>query len=235
MVTVLDVGRIFNRRFFRNLLPFPASNHFSIGSLAPPFELLDAQTDLKIRLMDWVGTRPTDPPVQKRPVLLYFTRIFSEKVYCPLCFPHIVELNQRYEEFVQRGTEVFLITSTDLAQSKIIIRDLGLKMPVLSDPSCRIFRLYRVGQSLGAPLPAQFWIDAKGRLRFRHLFSFLEPNASVDRLLIAVDRIRSGRQPEPLAPAVPPEVEKATKSDIKVPDSTETGELADAGAQVNGV
>ncbi|MBD1914248.1 redoxin domain-containing protein [Leptolyngbya sp. FACHB-16] len=232
----MDVGRLFNRRFFRNLLPFPASNHFFLGSLAPPFELLDAQTDLRIRLMDWVGTRPTDPPVQKRPVLLYFTRIFSEKVYCPLCYPHIMELNQRYEEFAQRGAEVFLITSIDLPQSKTVVRDLGLKMPVLSDPSCRIFRLYQVGQALGAPLPAQFWIDAKGRIRFRHLFSFLEPNASVDRLVVALDRIRSGRQPEPQSSVAPVKSDVPIKSDdIKVPGSTEMGELADVGTQVNGV
>jgi len=249
MVSVLDVGRIFNRRFFRNLLPFPASNHFAVGSLAPPFELLDVQTDLRIRLMDWVGTRSTDPPTAKRPVLLYFTRIFSEKVYCPLCYPHIVELNQHYVEFTQRGAEVFLITSTDPQQSKVVIRDLGLKMPVLSDPTCRIFRLYQVGQALGAPLPAQFWLDAKGRIRFRHLFSFLEPNASVERLLVACDRLhfqpsmgeaiaQSGiKTPDSEAEPTNPEPadSASTNSFLTNSDAAPTGEHADASAPVNGV
>jgi hypothetical protein len=29
--------------------------------------------------------------------------------------------------------------------------------------------------------------DVKGRLRYHHLFSFLDPNASVDRLLTVLD------------------------------------------------
>jgi peroxiredoxin len=84
---------------------------------------------------------------------------------------------------------VLMITSTDQRQSQIVLRDLGLKMPLLSDPSCRVFRKYRVGQALGAPLSAQFVCDRAGRIRFRHLFSFLEPNASSDRLLAALDQL----------------------------------------------
>ncbi len=154
-----------------------------------------------MRLSDFVGDRSSvanQVSQLKRPVVLEFTRIFTEKQYCPLCYPHIKELNERYEEFTQRGAEVLMITSTDLRQSKIVARDLGLKMPLLSDSSCRVFRQYRVGQALGAPLPAQFIVDAMGRIRFRHLFSFIEPNASVDRLLVALDRLRpqQGRSPQ---------------------------------------
>jgi hypothetical protein len=37
--------------------------------------------------------------------------------------------------------------------------------------------------ALGAPLPAQFVLDKEGKLRYRHLFSFLDYNASVEKLL----------------------------------------------------
>ncbi|MEL6779028.1 MAG: alkyl hydroperoxide reductase, partial [Cyanobacteria bacterium J06597_16] len=56
----------------------------------------------------------------------------------------------------------------------------------LVDPSCRSFRQYGTGQALGAPLPAQFVLDADGKLRFQHLFSFAHTNASPERLLWAV-------------------------------------------------
>jgi peroxiredoxin len=46
-----------------------------------------------------------------------------------------------------------------------------------------VFRTYNVGQALGAPLPAQFVLDQEGRLRYKHLFSFLDHNASVEKLL----------------------------------------------------
>ncbi|MDP5016153.1 MAG: redoxin domain-containing protein, partial [Dolichospermum sp.] len=92
-------------------------------------------------------------------------------------------LNENYEQFKNRGIEVLLITSTDKKQSQIIVQDLGLKMPLLSDSSCHTFRNYNTGQALGAPLPAQFVLDKDGRLIYRHLFSFLDHNATIERLL----------------------------------------------------
>ena len=111
----------------------------------------------------------------------------AEKQYCPFCFPHIKELNENYERFIERGVELLMITSTDEWQSQIVVRDLGLKMPLLSDPTCRVFRAYEVGQALGAPLPAQFVLDKEGKLQFKHLFSFLDHNAGTERLLAAVE------------------------------------------------
>lgn len=184
MLTAASEG-LLNRRFIQNFFPIPATNQFPIGTLAPPFELLNVATGQKVHLADYGGS--LSPDRQSNGVLLAFTRIFSEKHYCPLCFPHIMELNAAYEQFVQQGIEVLLITSTNPQQSRIVLQDLSLKMPLLSDSSCRTFRRYRVGQALGAPLPAQFLVDSTGRIRFRHLFSFIEPNASVDRLLTFVD------------------------------------------------
>lgn len=174
MLTSTDFSGLFNERFFRNFLPIPASNELRLEIGTPDFQLPDITNGTLVKLSDYRG---------KQPILLAFTRIFTEKQYCPFCFPHIKALNENYEEFKQRNIEVLLITSTDEKQSQIVVRDLGLKMPLLSDPSCRIFRTYRVGQALGAPLPAQFVLDKDGKLRYKHLFSFLDHNASIESLL----------------------------------------------------
>jgi peroxiredoxin len=174
MLTSTDFTGLFNERFFRNLLPKPALDEFRLGVGTPDFKLTDVTNNRTVKLSDYRG---------KQPVLLAFTRIFTEKQYCPFCYPHIKSLNENYEEFVNRGIEVLMITSTEKTQSQIVVKDLGLKMPLLINPSCHIFRNYQVGQALGAPLPAQFVIDKDGKLLYRHLFSFLDHNASVERLL----------------------------------------------------
>ena len=189
MLTSTDFRGLLNRRFFNNFMPIPATNQFSIGSLAPPFQLLNVGAGRQVRLSDFTGNRQEDMEAWNRPVVLAFTRIFTEKQYCPLCFPHIQALNEAYGEFVQRGADLLMITSTDPRQSQMVLSDLKLKMPLLSDPSCRVFRAYQTGQALGAPLPAQFVLDRTAKIRYRHSFSFLEPNASVDRLLAEIDRL----------------------------------------------
>ncbi|BCL36064.1 peroxiredoxin family protein [Nostoc sp. MS1] len=174
MLISTDFTDLFSERFFRNFLPVPASNEFRLDVGTPDFQLPDITNGTVVKLSNYRG---------KQPVLLAFTRIFTEKQYCPFCFPHIKALNEKYEEFTNRGIEVLLVTSTDERQSQIVVRDLSLKMPLLSDPSCRVFRTYRVGQALGAPLPAQFVLDKNGRLAYKHLFSFFDHNASVEKLL----------------------------------------------------
>ncbi|BAY25841.1 alkyl hydroperoxide reductase/ thiol specific antioxidant/ Mal allergen [Calothrix sp. NIES-2100] len=180
MLTSTDFSGLLNERFFRNFLPIPALNQLRLEVGTPDFQLPDITNGSLVKLSDYRG---------KKPVLLAFTRIFTEKQYCPFCYPHIKSLNENYEQFKERGIEVLMITSTDERQSQIVVKDLGLKMPLLSDPSCRVFRKYRVGQALGAPLPAQFVLDKTGKLRYFHLFSFLDHNASVETLLEQFDSL----------------------------------------------
>jgi peroxiredoxin len=165
---------LLNQRFWDNFLPVPATNLMAIGELVPDFELPESSQNQRIRL---ASTR------SQGPVLLAFTRIFTEHQYCPLCLPQIQALNQSAEQFQQQGITVLMITSTDEIQSQQIAKDLALNFPLLSNPSCSIFRRYGTGQALGAPLPAQFLIDAEGKLLFKHVFSFFEPNASPETLL----------------------------------------------------
>ncbi len=174
MINSMNLNGLLNERFFRNFLPIPATNTLVVGQFVPDFQLPDINNGTTVKISTYRG---------KQPIILAFTRIFTEKHYCPFCFPHIKALNENYEEFQNRGIELLLITSTDRQQSKIVVKDLGLKMPLLSDPSCRVFQTYEIGQALGAPLPAQFVLDKEGKLRYKHLFSFLDHNASVEQLL----------------------------------------------------
>ncbi|MBW4651053.1 MAG: redoxin domain-containing protein [Kastovskya adunca ATA6-11-RM4] len=180
MLTSTDFRGLLNERFLRNFFPVPATNTLKLGQKTADFELPDITNNRQVKLSDYRG---------KQPLLLAFTRIFTEKQYCPLCYPHIKAVNENYERFTEKGVEVLMITSTDKQQSQQIIKDLGLKMPLLSDPICNSFQTYEVGQALGAPLPAQFILDREGHLRFKHLFSFLSSNAEIETLLNAIDQL----------------------------------------------
>ncbi|WP_017304383.1 peroxiredoxin family protein [Spirulina subsalsa] len=179
MLTSTDFRGLLNPRFFSNLLPIPATSPLLLGRKTPDFLLPDIRNKTTLRLSDYKN---------QQTVILAFTRIFTEKQYCPLCYPHIKALNETYEQFTAKGVEILMITSTDNRQSQKVVQDLNLKMPLLSNPSCDVFRSYQVGQALGAPLPAQFIIDSQGILRYKHLFSFLEPNASLEKLLSQLDQ-----------------------------------------------
>lgn len=183
MLTSTDFSGLLNQRFFQNLLPVPATNLLKLGQMTPDFELPDINNGKLVRLSNYRGDRP---------VVLAFTRIFTEKQYCPFCFPHIKALNEKWEQFADRNIELLMVTSTDDRQSQIVVRDLGLKMPLLSDPGCQVFQAYQTGQALGAPLPAQFVLDAEGKLLFKHLFSFIDHNASVETLLTSFDKQEHG-------------------------------------------
>jgi len=182
-LTSNNFSGLFNDRFWQNAWPVPAHSQLLQGEAVPDGELPAVGLANQVRLSAvW----------QEQPLLLAFTRIFTEHQYCPLCYPHLKALNEHYETFQSKGTAVLVVTSTDQRQSEQVAADLGLKMPLLVDPQCRLFRKYGTGQALGAPLPAQFLIDRQGTLRYKHLFSFLEANAPIERLLKEVEALQAG-------------------------------------------
>lgn len=179
-LTSMDFRGVINRRFIKNFLPLPALTRFQIGQTLPDFELPVVGQRAPVRLSSFRN---------RAAVVIVFTRIFTEKQYCPFCYPHILSMVASYDKFTQLGAEVLMITSTDMRQSKLVHRDLGLSMPLLADPSCTIFYHYGTGQALGAPLPAQFVVDYSGKLIFQHLFSFAHTNASAERLLWSIHNV----------------------------------------------
>ena len=176
-LTSMDFRGVINQRFAKNFLPLPALTKFQIGQTLPDFELPIVGQRAATKLSNYR---------HEKVIVLVFTRIFTEKQYCPFCYPHILSIVETYRQFEKLGAEVLMITSTNLQQSRVIQRDLDIAMPLLVDPYCKIFRQYGTGQAIGAPLPAQFVIDRAGKLTFQHLFSFAHTNASSERLLWAV-------------------------------------------------
>lgn len=176
-------SRLLSERFWRNFLPIPATNCFQLGDRAPDFSLTEVATRQPYRLSQHWG---------ERPVVLAFTRIFTERHYCPLCFPHLVALAEATEKFSVAGAQLILITSTSFPQSQVVRTDLNLQTPLLCDPFCEVFRQYGTGQALGAPLPAQFVLDKYGRIRYWHRFSFLDYNAEPLKLLYALSTLANG-------------------------------------------
>ena len=171
---------LLNRRFASNFIPLPPFQVPAVGSTAPDFGLPQIGDGDDVQLSSYRG---------KQPVVLAFTRIFTEKLFCPYCYPHIQDLKERYQDIKDKGAELLMITSTDPIQSQEIVNQLSLPYPFLYDPDCNIFRRYGVGQALGAPLPAQFVINREGRITFRHLFSFVDGNASTDEVLTELDKL----------------------------------------------
>jgi len=178
MTTVLPTAS--SASFWHYMWPRPAALGLTLGDLAPDFALWDVTHRRTVRLANWRG---------KQPLVLAFTRIFAEGVYCPFCYPHIMAMNEAYDRFRQVGAEVFLITSTHRRQSQAVVEDLQLTLPLLSDERGQSFQAYYTGQALGAPLPAQFVLDVQGRLRYAHLFSFLHHNADPETLLAVLETI----------------------------------------------
>lgn len=170
---------LINKRFAKNFIPLPGFKILSIGDVAPDFTLprIGGGT---VKLSDYR---------EKKPVVLAFTRIFTEKHYCPLCYPHIKELKQHYQDIRDKGAELLTIASTDPVQSDRVVSDLGLPFPFLYDPDCTTFRRYGAGQALGAPLPAQYIVDREGRITYKHLFSFFDNNASIETIAKELDKI----------------------------------------------
>ncbi len=170
---------IFNHRVAKNFIPKPPGNVPKVGEIPPNFSLPKVGGGF-IQLSDYQG---------KQPLVLAFTRIFTEKLFCPYCYPHIKQLKDDYQKIRDLGAELLMITSTDQQQSQEIVDNLDLPYPLLYDPDCATFRDYKIGQALGAPLPAQFILNNQGFITFRHLFSFTDGHASTDTILTQLKQL----------------------------------------------
>jgi len=164
--------------FWRYLLPRPPWLGLPLGQIPPDFALWDVTHQRTVRLANWRG---------KQPVVLVFARLAAQDVYQPTDHRHLVAVNRAYEPFRNAGAEVMVITTLSLRHAQGVVDDLQLSLPLLRDTTGDSFRAYHTGQALGAPLPAQFILDAQGRLRYGHLFSLLHTHAAPEQLLKVVE------------------------------------------------
>ncbi|WP_225885376.1 redoxin domain-containing protein [Leptolyngbya sp. KIOST-1] len=161
-------------------MPVPPRLALPLGQIPPDFALWDVTFQRTVRLANWRG---------KQPVVLLFCRIPAAIAYSADSQSHLVAINSAYTRFRDIGAEVLAISPQPQRQTQAVIDDLDLGLPLLSDPDGAVFRAYHTGQGLGGPLPAQFLLDAQGRLRYCHLFSLLHPVAWPDALLGALERL----------------------------------------------
>jgi peroxiredoxin len=165
---------------WRYWLPLPPRLELPLGQIPPDFALWDMTHKRTVRLANWRG---------KQPVVLVFCRIAAAIAYSPQHHTHLVAINDTYTQFRNAGAEVLAVGPQPQRQTQAVVDDLGLSLPLLSDPTGSVFRDYQTGQAMGAPLPAQFLLDAQGRLRYCHLFSLLHPVALPATLLAALEQL----------------------------------------------
>ncbi|MGB3199703.1 MAG: peroxiredoxin family protein [Nodosilinea sp.] len=165
---------------WRYWLPQPPRLERPLGQIPPDFARWDVTHHQTVRLANWRG---------KQPVVLVFCRLTAAIAYSPQHHTHLVAMNKAYAQFRNAGAEVLAVSPQPQRPTQAVVDDLGLSLPLLSDPTGDVFRAYRTGQALNAPLPAQFLLDAQGRLRYCHLFSLLHPVAPPEALLAALEQL----------------------------------------------
>lgn len=161
-------------------MPLPPRLSLPLGQISPDFALWDVTHGRTVRLANWRG---------KQPVVLVFCRITAAIADSAPHYAYLVDINETYAQFRNAGAEVLAISPQPQRQTQAVVEDLSLSIPLLSDSTGGVFRAYHTGQAWGAPLSAQFVLDAQGRLRYYHLFSLLHPVAPPEALLMALEQL----------------------------------------------
>lgn len=174
----LDSINPVNVKFVENFLPRPARHNIKVGDWAPDFELPDG-AGKPVRLSSFRGKR----------VLLVFTRIFTDKIFCPLCYPHLNDLKRDAEAFLALDTVIVLINSTSVETTTKIVEEQGYSFTVLSDQNWDVFDLFGLGAAIGAPLPGQFIIDREGVIRFVYMCDALPGHPSNEAMMDVLKKL----------------------------------------------
>jgi len=101
---------------------------------------------------------------------------------------------QRLNEFHRRGFEVVGISVDSPEESRKLCQERGYTFPVLSDPKAEIIRQYGVLHPKGKgdqdiARPAEFVVDASGRIRWENLTDDIRVRARPEAVLSAIDRL----------------------------------------------
>lgn len=130
------------------------------GDLAPDFTLSEFGTGRQVTLSKYIG---------KKVVMLEFWA-----TWCNICKTEMPTLVKEYEEWKNKGYEVFAITLTqgdpkDLDKIQALKDKHKLSYPILLDTNYEVATgLYK----LTGPIPLKLVIDCKGRLVYEHIGDF---------------------------------------------------------------
>ncbi len=138
-----------------------ASEHLALGVVAPNFIARTLNSKVcNIRqyiLEDYVGQEASTP--QKLLVISFFA------TYCKPCIRELPFLNALYEKYKQAGLQVVSISvdknKVDQQKVSALIKEKGVKFPVVKDPYNLIMKRYAVKR-----LPAVYMVNSEGEVSF---------------------------------------------------------------------
>ena len=172
------------------------SHGLSPGTRAPELDAPATPDGRRVKLADHKGS----------PVGL----IFYPGDFTPVCTNELGLFNELLPELEGLGARVFGISCDSLWAHVAYVKELNLRIPLLSDfhPKGEVARRYDVyREDIGTSERALFVIDAEGVIYWSHV-SPIEVNPGADGMLDALERL-TGRQLD-FGPAVPmPEATRA--------------------------
>src|SRR5215468_5942743 len=102
-------------------------------------------------------------------------------------------LQLRHDEFARRDTEILAVVVDPVEQNAHVVRDLGLRYRVLSDPDLTAIDAYGLRHDPpGEPPiahPASFLIDANGLVRWRNITDNYRLRPQPETILAAIDQL----------------------------------------------
>jgi peroxiredoxin len=111
-----------------------------------------------------------------------------------LCNSELRSFQQSLAEFTKRGVAVAAISVDSPEESQRLCREQGYTFPFLSDPEAAAIRQYGVLHAGGGEdgrdiaSPAEFLVDASGRIRWVNLTEDIRVRARPEVVLEIVDR-----------------------------------------------
>jgi peroxiredoxin len=110
----------------------------------------------------------------------------------------LADYSEHLENFRSAGAQLVAISVDDAARTETVRQELGIKFPLLCDPSRKVVKSYGLlnsGEKGGIALPASFVIDRDRVVRFRALEQ-MASRVSVDQLLELVRELGRGDEPK---------------------------------------
>jgi peroxiredoxin len=103
----------------------------------------------------------------------------------------MAQLRRDYAKFVERSAEVVAVGPEDYESFRKWWEENEMPFVGLADPDHVVADNYgqKVNRLKGGRMPAQFVIDAKGRIRYRHYGSSMSDIPSNDEMLQLLDQL----------------------------------------------
>ncbi|MCC6524024.1 MAG: peroxiredoxin family protein [Polyangiaceae bacterium] len=107
------------------------------------------------------------------------------------CRDQLVELEQARRDIEKTGAHVVAVSVDDREVSQSFAQELGLHIPLLSDPDLRVALAYGVAmEGRDIAIPAVFVVDRAGRIRLRKVGENAADRTSPAEILRVLGEVR---------------------------------------------